>query len=132
MLPRGKGGKGRVVPVSEFALEWLRFYIEGARKENPGKKSPYIFLNLEGDPITRQYFFMAVKKYAREAGIRNAGAISPHTLRHCFATHLLEAGAELRAVQEMLGHAHLSTTQIYTHVSSRRIADAYQAFATRK
>ena len=132
VLPKGKGGKGRVVPVSQFALEWLNFYLNGARKQNPGKKSPFIFLNLKGEPISRQYFFMAVRQYAHQAGIRNADAISPHTLRHCFATHLLEAGAELRAVQEMLGHAHLSTTQIYTHVSTRRIYDAYQAFAPRK
>lgn len=128
----GKGQKSRVVPISEFALEWLGHYIDGARKENPGKKSPYLFLNLRGEPISRQYFFMSVKRYALEAGISNAEAISPHTLRHCFATHLLEAGAELRAVQEMLGHAHLSTTQIYTHVSTRRIYEAYRAHATRK
>ncbi|MBO5528820.1 MAG: tyrosine recombinase [Bacilli bacterium] len=132
IVSKGKGAKGRVVPVSPFALEWLSHYIDGARKRNPGKKSPYIFLNREGEPISRQYFFMQVKKYAVEAGIRNADAISPHTLRHCFATHLIEAGAEVRAVQEMLGHAHLSTTQIYTHVSTRRIYEAYAAFASRK
>ena len=132
LVSRGKGQKSRMVPISPFALEWLNHYIDGARKQNPGKKSPYLFLNLKGGPITRQYFFMAVKKYAFDAGIENAGALSPHTLRHCFATHLLEAGAELRAVQEMLGHAHLSTTQIYTHVSSRRIYEAYRAHATRK
>lgn len=132
LVSRGKGAKSRVVPVSSFALEWLNFYINGARKKNVGRKSPYLFLNREGEPISRQYFFMQVKKYARLANIPNAEAISPHTLRHCFATHLLEAGAELRAVQEMLGHAHLSTTQIYTHVSSRRIFEAYQAYARRK
>ena len=132
VLPRGKGGKGRVVPIGDFALEWLKYYVEGARGRNPGRKSPYLFLNKSGEPITRQYFFLAVKKYAREAGIRNAASISPHTLRHCFATHLIESGAEIRAVQEMLGHAHLSTTQIYTHLSSRRIYEAYQAFTRRK
>lgn len=132
LVSRGKGAKSRVVPVSPFALEWLDFYIKGARRNNPGRKSPYLFLNREGEPISRQSFFMAVKKYAIDAGIRNSSAISPHTLRHCFATHLLESGAELRAVQEMLGHAHLSTTQIYTHVSSRRIYEAYQAYAARK
>lgn len=132
IVSKGKGQKTRIVPVSPFALEWLNHYVEGARKQNPGKKSPYLFLNLRGEPITRQYFFMCVKRYAQEAGIVNAEAISPHTLRHCFATHLLEAGAELRAVQEMLGHANLSTTQIYTHVSTRRIYEAYRAHARRK
>ena len=128
----GKGGKDRVVPISPFALEWLKFYIDGARKKNPGKKSPYIFLNPQGEPISRQNFFLAVKKYAVAANLRKADLVSPHTLRHCFATHLLEAGAEIRAVQEMLGHAHLSTTQIYTNVSSRRIQEAYQAYMRRK
>lgn len=132
LVSHGKGAKDRVVPISDFALEWLRAYVDGPRKRNKGRKGPYLFLNREGDPISRQYFFMSVKKYARLAGLRRAEAISPHTLRHCFATHLLEAGAELRAVQEMLGHAHLSTTQIYTHVSSRRIFEAYQAYARRK
>ena len=132
MVSRGKGAKSRVVPVSPFALEWLSHYVEGARKRNPGKKSPYVFLNRDGEPVSRQYFFLSVKRYAARAGIRNAESISPHTLRHCFATHLLESGAELRAVQEMLGHAHLSTTQIYTHVSSRRIYEAYSAYVTRK
>ena len=132
VINRGKGAKGRVVPISPFALEWLNHYVQGARKKNPNKKSPYLFLNHMGEPISRVYFFMQVKKYARLANIRNAEAISPHTLRHCFATHLIEAGAEVRAVQEMLGHAHLSTTQIYTHVSSRRVYEAYAAFASRK
>ena len=132
VVSKGKGAKTRVVPVSSFALEWLDHYVNGARKRNVGRKSPYVFLNREGEPISRQYFFMQVKRYARLANIRGADAISPHTLRHCFATHLLEAGAELRAVSEMLGHAHLSTTQIYTHVSSRRIYEAYQAFAPRR
>lgn len=132
VVGHGKGGKARIVPVSDFALEWLSHYVDGARRENPGKKKPQLFLNLRGEPISRQYFFMVVKKYAKEADIVNAEAISPHTLRHCFATHLLEAGAELRAVQEMLGHAHLSTTQIYTHVSTRRIYEAYRAHAMRK
>ena len=89
-----------------------------------------MFLNLRGQGISRNYFFLQVKKYAKEAGIEVS--VSPHTLRHCFATHLLENGAELRTVQEMLGHAHLSTTQIYTHVSSRRILEVYDRFSFRK
>ena len=129
---RGKGAKDRQVPISDFALEWLEAYVQGARAKNKGRKSPYLFLNRDGDPISRQYFFMVVKRYARQAGIRTAESISPHTLRHCFATHLLENGAEIRAVQELLGHAHLSTTQIYTHVSTRRVFEAYRAYTRRK
>ena len=120
----GKGNKQRSVPISSFALEYLEKYLEGPRKRFlDGKSSPYVFLNRQGKPITRIYFFKKVKDYAQEVGIDVN--VSPHTLRHCFATHLLENGAELRAVQEMLGHAHLSTTQIYTHVSSKRIISAY-------
>lgn len=120
----GKGNKQRSVPISSFALEYLEKYLEGPRKRFlDGKSSSYVFLNRQGKPITRIYFFKKVKDYAQEVGIDVN--VSPHTLRHCFATHLLENGAELRAVQEMLGHAHLSTTQIYTHVSSKRIISAY-------
>ena len=132
MVGKGKGAKDRIVPISEFALEWLLHYIDHYRCRNKGKKNPYVFLNRQGEAVSRQYFFMSVKRYAREAGIERAEEISPHTLRHCFATHLLENGAEIRAVQEMLGHAHLSTTQIYTHVSSRRVFEAYAAFASRR
>lgn len=126
----GKGNKQRTVPISPFALEWLQTYIRSFRSLNKGKKKKEVFLNLQGEPISRNYFFMQVKKYAKEVGIEVS--ISPHTLRHCFATHLLENGAELIAVREMLGHAHLSTTQIYTHVSTRRILEAYDRFSSRK
>ena len=132
VVDKGKGAKGRIVPISPFAMEWLLHYINHWRTRNKGKKSPYVFLNLQGEAISRQYFFMSVKRYAHAAGIERAEEISPHTLRHCFATHLLENGAEIRAVQEMLGHTHLSTTQIYTHVSSRRVFEAYAAFSSRK
>lgn len=127
---KGKGKKQRSVPISPFALEWLENYINAFRRKNKGRKQKTVFLNLRGQGISRNYFFLQVKKYAKEAGIEVC--VSPHTLRHCFATHLLENGAELRAVQEMLGHAHLSTTQIYTHVSSRRILEAYDRFSSRK
>ena len=130
VVRHGKGNKQRTVPISSFALEWLLTYIRDFRSKNKGKKRKEVFLNLRGEPISRNYFFMQVKKYARQAGIEVS--ISPHTLRHCFATHLLENGAELRAVQEMLGHAHLSTTQIYTHVSTRRILEAYDRYSSRK
>lgn len=128
-LRHGKGDKKRSVPIGSFALEYLLKYINGPRRKNKGASSPYIFLNKQGKPISRIYFYKQVQKYAAEAGIDEN--ISPHTLRHCFATHLLENGAEIRAVQEMLGHAHLSTTQIYTHVSSKRIMAAYDSYLKR-
>lgn len=126
----GKGNKQRKVPVGEYALDFVKQYIEEHRIHNPGKKSNYLFLNRYGEPLSRQYFFLQIKKYAKEAGIEED--ISPHTLRHCFATHMLENGAELRALQEMLGHTNLSTTQIYTNISTKRILDAYDLFTKRK
>ncbi len=126
----GKGNKQRSVPVSDFALQYLSNYVYMVRRRNPGRDTKYIFLNREGKPISRQYFFKQVKKYAEMAGIEDD--ISPHTLRHCFATHLLERGAELRAVQEMLGHSNLSTTQIYTEVSTNRITSAYDLLMGKK
>lgn len=126
----GKGNKQRSVPLSSFSAEYLRKYIEGPRRRNKGSKSPYIFLNKDGKPISRNYFFVQVRKYALKAGIPEE--ISPHTLRHCFATHLLENGASLRSVQEMLGHSNIATTQIYTEVSTKRIMEAYDLFASRK
>jgi len=89
-----------------------------------------LFLSKYGKPLSRQYFFLQVKKYASQAGIDEE--ISPHTLRHCFATHLLEQGAELRAVQEMLGHSNIATTQIYTNITTNRILSAYDQFTKRK
>jgi integrase/recombinase XerD len=126
----GKGNKQRSVPLSEFAKDYLDKYIHGPRSRNPGHQSSFIFLNHSGKPISRIYFFKQVKKYAKQAGIEIS--ISPHTLRHCFATHLLENGADLRAVQEMLGHANIATTQIYTAVSSKRIMSAYDLYKKRK
>ncbi len=126
----GKGNKQRSVPISDFALQYLSNYVYMVRRRNPGRDTKYIFLNRGGKPISRQYFFKQVKKYAEMAGIESD--ISPHTLRHCFATHLLERGAELRAVQEMLGHSNLSTTQIYTEVSTNRITSAYDLLMGKK
>jgi integrase/recombinase XerD len=126
----GKGNKERRVPIGEFALEYLVKYIEEARIKNVGKNSKYVFLNRYGEVLSRQYFFKQVKKYASYAGIKEE--VSPHTLRHSFATHMLDNGAELRAVQEMLGHSNIATTQIYTHVSSKRILSAYDLYAKRK
>ena len=126
----GKGRKERKVPLGDFAIEYIQKYINEARNQNPGKDSKYLFLNRYGEPLSRQYFFKQIKKYALEAGIDTP--ISPHTLRHCFATHLLENGAQLRAVQEMLGHANIATTQIYTHISTKRIISAYDLYMKRK
>lgn len=126
----GKGAKERRIPIGDFALEFLDKYINDVRFKNAGKNTNYVFLNRYGKPLSRQYFFLRVKEYARRAEIHTD--ISPHTLRHCFATHLLENGASLRAVQEMLGHSNIATTQIYTHVSSKRITSAYDLYSKRK
>ena len=119
----GKGAKERKVPVGEFAMEYVVKYINEVRGKNKNSGSEYLFLNKNGDPISRQYFFMQIRKYATQVGIDKV--ISPHTLRHCFATHMLEGGAQLRAVQEMLGHTNIATTQIYTHISTKRILSVY-------
>lgn len=120
---RGKGNKDRLIPIGDFALESLAFYMNQVRFHYEIKESRVIFLNRDGNPLTRQYFFKMIKAYAVEAGIEQN--ISPHSLRHAFATHLLENGAELRAVQAMLGHTNIATTEIYTHVSTKRIISAY-------
>lgn len=122
----GKGAKERFVPISDFALEYLLKYINEVRSLSKHRNSRYIFINDDGKPFTRQFFWKRIKKYSASAGI--IVNVTPHTLRHCFATHLLENGADLRAVQEMLGHSNITTTQIYTHVSSRRIRSAYDLF----
>ena len=122
----GKGAKERYVPISDFAVEYLGKYIYEVRNRSKFRDSRYIFINERGQKLSRQYFWSQIKKYAANAGIIEN--VSPHTLRHCFATHLLENGADLRAVQEMLGHSNISTTQIYTHVSSRRIRSAYDLY----
>jgi len=126
----GKGNKQRHVPIGEYALSFVKQYIDGPREYSVGHASKYLFLNRYGEPLSRQYFFKQVKKYAEKAGIEEE--ISPHTLRHCFATHMLEGGADLRMVQELLGHSNIVTTQIYTNISTKRILDAYDLFTKRK
>lgn len=126
----GKGHKERLIPIGEFALEHLMTYLDKVRYKYDKKRSKFVFLNRTGLPLSRQYFFLQIKKYASAAGIESH--VSPHTLRHSFATHLLENGAELRAVQAMLGHRNIATTQIYTHVSSKRILSAYDLYVKRK
>ncbi len=115
----GKGSKERLVPMGEEALFWLNKYIVEIRKDFVKNDSKYLFLTNRGGSMTRQNFWYAIKKYALAGGIKTS--ISPHTLRHAFATHLLDNGADLRAVQMMLGHSDLSTTQIYTHIAQERL-----------
>lgn len=116
----GKGGKERLVPVGDEALSWLARYLRGARAELlGGQPAAALFPGRSARPLTRQAFWYAVKRHARRAGIDTG--ISPHGLRHAFATHLLNHGADLRVVQMLLGHADISTTQIYTHVARERL-----------
>jgi integrase/recombinase XerD len=122
----GKGSKERLVPLGDLANAALRTYIAGARAgwlpehANSPKKSDYVFITARGDAMTRQAFWYLIKKHAFTAGI-DKDALSPHTLRHAFATHLLNHGADLRVVQMLLGHADITTTQIYTHVARERL-----------
>ena len=122
----GKGAKERKVPLGDYAIEYINKYINEVRNKNKNKNSKYLFLSKYGEPLTRQYYFKMIRKYALIAGIDRP--ISPHILRHSFATHLLENNADLRAVQEMLGHSNIATTQIYTHVSSRRMTSIYDQY----
>ncbi len=121
----GKGSKERAVPMGERAKDSLRDYIAGARAALLGRRtSPYLFLNARGRQLTRQGFWKIIKRHGREAGIRRP--ITPHGLRHAFASHLLEGGADLRSVQIMLGHTDISTTQIYTHVTRDRLKKIHE------
>ena len=126
---KGKGSKERIVPIGEFALDFINRYVTLVRPKYVKNRTKYLFLNRDGAPISRQYFWRQIKKYALKANIDRE--ISPHTLRHSFATHLLENGANLKEVQEMLGHTKIETTQIYTHVSTKRIISAYDKFMNR-
>jgi integrase/recombinase XerD len=126
LLVKGKGSKERVVPMGAVSLEWLARYIAESRPTFlKNKSSSFLFLRRGGEPMTRQGFWKLLKQHARGAGIKKD--ISPHKLRHSFATHLVERGADLRAVQAMLGHADLSTTEIYTHVNRERLRALYGA-----
>jgi len=126
----GKGGKQRLVPVGDEAASWLRRYQQDGRLQLlRGRTSPRVFVNAHGRPLSRVGFWKVLKGYARQAGLRSD--VSPHVLRHSFATHLLDRGADLRAIQMMLGHADLSTTQIYTHVLETRMRTIYDRFHPR-
>jgi integrase/recombinase XerD len=127
----GKGSKQRIVPIGDEAAVWVRKYLREARPALVGRRtSPRLFVNVRGGGpgLTRVGFWKILKGYAKSAGLR---ALSPHMLRHSFATHLLERGADLRAIQLMLGHADLSTTQIYTHVLEQRMRTLYDRFHPR-
>jgi integrase/recombinase XerD len=127
----GKGSKERLVPIGEQAGDWIRRYHATARRELlKGRASPRLFLNARGGPLSRVGFWKILKGYGRQAGLTRT--LSPHVLRHSFATHLLERGADLRAIQIMLGHADLSTTQIYTHVLEARLRVIYDRFHPRR
>lgn len=126
----GKGDKERLVPVGEEAVVWLERYLIGARQEILGsRQSDYLFVTSRGSNMTRQAFWHIIKRYAKLAGIDKH--LSPHTLRHAFATHLLNHGADLRVVQLLLGHSDLSTTQIYTHIAQHRLKELHTKFHPR-
>ncbi len=127
----GKGDKERIVPTSEVAEKYIKLYLEGrGRDKIANGYEQFLFLNNRGKTLTRVMIFTIIKDLARKAGIRKI--ISPHTLRHSFATHLLQGGANIRQVQEMLGHSSLATTQIYTHISSKETTEAISHLPIRK
>ena len=125
----GKGSKERIVPFGDTARDAIVRYMETGRRDHDRFSDAHLFLSRRGRPMSRQSFWMKIVKYARAAGIR--AKISPHVLRHSFATHLLENGADLRSVQMMLGHSDISTTQIYTHVSRARLQKLYDQYHPR-
>jgi integrase/recombinase XerD len=132
----GKGSKERIIPIGEAATTWVRRYQQDGRARLLPRRtgpraaaSPRLFLNARGGSLSRVGFWKILKGHGRRAGLR--GALSPHVIRHSFATHLLERGADLRAIQMMLGHADLSTTQIYTHVLEARLRNVYERFHPR-
>jgi len=121
----GKGSKERIVPVGSAARAWLARYLESARPRLDTRRRDEVFLTVRGEGMSRQHFWGLLGRYGRRAGVTTH--LSPHVLRHSFATHLLEHGADLRAVQAMLGHADISTTEIYTHITRERLRQLYDA-----
>jgi integrase/recombinase XerD len=121
----GKGGKERIVPLGSQAREWLSRYLDAVRPVLDRRSRDTVFLTVRGEGMTRQRFWQLVRKYGRVGGVTTH--LSPHVLRHSFATHLLEHGADLRAVQAMLGHADISTTEIYTHITRERLRALYDS-----
>ena len=126
----GKGSRERVVPVGTEAEQWVTHYVNNARPELERPNSgAFIFLNFRGGALSRMGVWKLLRRYVQQARIEKP--VSPHTLRHSFATHLLEGGADLRAVQEMLGHVDISTTQIYTHVDREYLKEVHRSFHPR-
>jgi integrase/recombinase XerD len=127
----GKGSRERLVPIGKSALRWIERYRSGCRREleKKGEGQDALFLNARGRPMTRMAIWKIVQAYTRKAGI--AREVHPHTFRHSFATHLLEGGADLRAVQEMLGHSDISTTQIYTHIDREYLKEVHRTYHPR-
>jgi integrase/recombinase XerD len=130
LVCRGKGEKERIVPIGHEAVDWVRRYLADGRSHLVKRASPWLFVNARGGPLSRVGFWKLLKEYGLKANITHD--ISPHVLRHSFATHLLDRGADLRAIQMMLGHADLSTTQIYTHVLEARLRTVYDKFHPRR
>lgn len=122
----GKGSKERIVPLGDYAVNIMNDYMNNYRPLINKKHTDYVFINNRGDKISRQFIFKVIKKEALKKGIKKY--ISPHTLRHTFATHLLKNGADLRIIQELLGHENISTTQIYTHVTNNKLKSDYETY----
>lgn len=129
LICKGKGDKERIVPMGSSAVLALKKYLNVSRPKLLKRESDFLFLSQQGKPFTRQGFWKRLKGYAQRAGLE--AKVSPHTLRHSFATHLLEKGADLRSVQSMLGHSQITTTQIYTHVSRKRLREVYDRYHPR-